>query len=138
MLECIILGDSIAVGTIQARPGCIEMAQGGINSRDWITKFGNRPALDGMDYRDAIISLGSNDTAAIMTKDNLEKIRSRVTARKVYWILPAIKPEKQQIVMDVARWHGDMVITIPEVSRDGVHPTGRGYREIARMTQGSR
>lgn len=137
MLECIIMGDSIAVGTIQARPGCVEMAKGGINSQDWIKTFGNRPILESGEFRDAIISLGSNDLANLDTRSELLKLRQMVTAKRVYWILPAIKPEKQQVVMDIARQYSDMVIKIPEVSKDGVHPTGRGYREIARMTQGS-
>ena len=137
MLECIIMGDSIAVGTIQARPGCVEMAKGGINSHDWVKVYGDRPALESAEFKDAIISLGSNDTANLNTKKELETIRNKITARRVYWILPAIKPENQQIVMDLARWYGDMVIKIPEVSKDGVHPTGRGYRGIAEQTRGS-
>ena len=131
MLECLILGDSIAVGTIHARPGCIEMAKGGINSRDWNTQFGNRPALDGMDYKTVIISLGSNDYQGINTRKEVEAIREKVQAKRVFWVLPAIKPAVQEIIRETARHYGDTVIPISDLSKDGVHPTGKGYREIA-------
>lgn len=39
MLECLILGDSIAVGTHQARPECAVYARGGINSRDFVNRY---------------------------------------------------------------------------------------------------
>jgi len=32
MIECLIVGDSIAVGTAQQRPECVSLSQGGINS----------------------------------------------------------------------------------------------------------
>ncbi len=32
MIECLILGDSIAVGTAQARPECVAYVKSGINS----------------------------------------------------------------------------------------------------------
>ena len=129
-LECVILGDSIAVGTIQARPtaGCIEMAKGGINSRNWNIRYGDSPALD-MSYNYAIISLGSNDLG-IDTRKELESIRSKVQAKRVYWVLPAIKPAVQEIVRETARRNGDTVLEIRGLSKDGVHPTGQGYKDI--------
>jgi len=57
MLECLILGDSIAVGVAQFRPECVAYAKGGINSRQWVNSYitKNRSA------NTVIISLGSND-----------------------------------------------------------------------------
>jgi len=135
MLECLILGDSIAVGTIQARPGCVEMAKGGINSWQWNKTYSDRPALDGMDYKSVIISLGSNDHKGVNTRKEIEDIRNKVQAKKVFWIMPAIKPEVQAIVRQVAERYGDTIIPITSLSKDGVHPTGTGYKEIANATK---
>jgi lysophospholipase L1-like esterase len=134
MLECLILGDSIAVGTIHARPGCVEMAKGGINSWQWNKTYSDRPALE-MDYRSVIISLGSNDHKGVNTRKEIEAIREKVTAKRVFWIMPAIKPEVQDIVRSVAERHGDTVVPITGLSKDGVHPTGTGYKEIANATK---
>jgi lysophospholipase L1-like esterase len=131
MLECLILGDSIAVGTIQARPGCVEMAKGGINSWQWNKQFSDRPALDGMEYKFVVISLGSNDHKGVNTEKEILAIREKVIAKHVYWILPAIKPDVQAIVQKVAGRYGDTVLPIRTLSKDGVHPTGKGYKEIA-------
>lgn len=135
MLECLILGDSIAVGTIQARPGCIEMAKGGINSWQWNKTYGDRPALDGMDYKTVIISLGSNDHKGVNTQKEIEAVRSRVNAKRVFWIMPAIKPNVQEIVRAVAEKNGDTIIPITRLQRDGVHPSTAGYKEIANATK---
>jgi len=35
MIECLILGDSIAVGIGQMRPECVVQAKSGINSEDY-------------------------------------------------------------------------------------------------------
>ena len=39
MLECLILGDSIAVGVHKARPECVAYVKSGINSRDYVNKY---------------------------------------------------------------------------------------------------
>jgi lysophospholipase L1-like esterase len=135
MLECLILGDSIAVGTIQARPGCVEMAKGGINSWQWNKQYGDRPALDGMDYRSVIISLGSNDHKGVNTRKEIETIRNKVNAKRVFWIMPAIKPEVQAIVRSVAEAHGDTIIPITRLQKDGIHPSWAGYKDIAEATK---
>ena len=35
MIDCMILGDSIAVGMHQFKPECVAYAKGGINSWQW-------------------------------------------------------------------------------------------------------
>ena len=135
MIDCLILGDSIAVGTHMYRPECVAYAKGGINSWQW-----NKTNLEGdqgnnLAANNIIISLGSNDHKGVKTRRELERMRAAVHAHRVYWILPAIKPEIQQIVEDIAKSHKDWIVRIPEVSKDGVHPTGRGYKEIARITR---
>jgi hypothetical protein len=56
MIDCLILGDSIAVGTYSAKPECEVHAQVGINSRNFNKKYKNDFAA-----KIVAISLGSND-----------------------------------------------------------------------------
>ena len=131
MLECLILGDSIAVGTHQARPECAVYARGGINSRDFVNRYIGKDLVADT----VVISLGSNDHKGIKTKNELMDLRSQVVAKKVYWILPAIKPDIQEIVEEVAHKYGDWIIRIPYLSNDGVHPTRQGYKKIGDITK---
>lgn len=132
MLECIILGDSIAVGTHRVRPECVAYAKGGWNSWQW-----NRDYLkNNLTANTVIISLGSNDHQGVRTKAELQRIREKVgTASRVFWILPAIKPEIQEIVKQMAREYGDSVVPITRLQQDGVHPSWAGYKEIAEKTK---
>ena len=131
MLECLIIGDSIAVGTAQARPECVSYARGGWNSWQWNKEYITRD----LSARTVIISLGSNDHAGVKTKSELLKLRKNVEADRVYWIMPAIKPNIQEIVEEVAHMNGDWIIKIPYLSSDGVHPTGKGYKKIGEITK---
>ena len=131
MLECLILGDSIAVGTAQARPECVSYARGGWNSWQW-----NRDYLKhDLSADTVIISLGSNDHKGVKTRQELEKLRDKVKGKRVYWIMPAIKPDIQEIVEDIANKNSDWIVKIPQLSSDGVHPTGKGYKRIGEITK---
>jgi lysophospholipase L1-like esterase len=131
MLECLIVGDSIAVGTAHFRPECVALAKSGINSRDWNKKnAGNSVAA-----RTVIISLGSNDTKNIRTIWELQQLRDRVQADQVFWIMPAIKPDVQQMVRTVASSYGDTVLPITSLEKDRVHPDSKGYRALANSTR---
>jgi lysophospholipase L1-like esterase len=131
MLECLIVGDSIAVGTAHFRPECVALAKSGINSHDWNKKN----AGNGIAARTVIISLGSNDTTHVRTIWELTQLRERVEADKVFWILPANKKDVREFVELVARDFGDTVLPIKSLSKDGVHPTYTGYRELATKTK---
>ena len=131
MLECLILGDSIAVGTQAVRPECAIYAKGGINSRDFVNRYIGKDLVADT----VVISLGSNDDAKIKTKNELLDLRSQVVAKKVYWIMPAIKPNIQDIIEEVANKYGDWIIRIPQVSNDGIHPTKTGYKKIGEITK---
>ena len=97
MLECLILGDSIAVGTHQTRPECVSYAKGGITSQRF-----NRIYTQKFNSDTVIISLGSNDHSFIHTKDELIKLRQRIRAKKVYWILPAGNAKNSGVhIMDI-------------------------------------
>lgn len=131
MIDCLIIGDSIAVGTKQFRPDCVAFAKGGINSWQWRKQYleGDQGALPSAET--LIISLGSNDHKGVNTKAEIAKIRAAVSAKRVYWILPAIKPEIQDIVREVALGFGDTVLPITRLQPDGVHPSWAGYKELA-------
>ena len=136
MLECLILGDSLAVGVGQIRTECVTYAKSGINSYDYVNRHllhtkGNTQA------KTVIISLGSNDTQNINTFEELDTLRQLVQADRVYWILPNIKETKRKAVWEVARKHNDYVLDARGVDRspDAVHPTYNGYKELAKHTK---
>ena len=131
MLDCLILGDSIAKGISDIRKECVAYVQSGINSRDWNDQFVKkiRPA------RSTIISLGSNDLKNLNTEIELVSLRSYVNSDHVYWIVPAIKPDKQNLVKKIARLYGDTFVIIPELANDKVHPTYQGYQALGVLTK---
>lgn len=131
MIDCLILGDSIAKGVSDIRTECVAYVESGINSKDWNDKFVKKisPA------NTTIISLGSNDFKNLNTEIELVALRSFVNSEKVYWIIPAIKSDKQNIVKKIARLYGDTFIIIPELSQDKIHPTYNGYRQLAVLTK---
>jgi lysophospholipase L1-like esterase len=121
-----IIGDSIAVGTKVHLSKCEVVAESGINSKDYNYKFGKANT----DARFVIISLGSNDYRNIRTKQELVHLRSKIVSDHVYWILPAIKPQVQEAVRQVAKDNNDTIIEIKHLQQDKVHPTAKGYKQI--------
>jgi hypothetical protein len=125
MIDCMIIGDSIGVGVSHVRKDCTSTAVGGINSWQANQYNSNKKVV----AKTVIISLGSNDHKGVKTEAELRKLRANTTADRVYWILPAIKPEIQEIVRTVAADWKDIVLPISETS-DKVHPTLKSYKEI--------
>jgi len=136
MLECLIMGDSLAVGVGQIRKECITYAKSGINSYDYVNRHVFKHEKQNT-AKTVIISLGSNDTKHIKTFDELDTLRQLVKADKVYWIVPAIKEHKRRDVWAVANKYHDHVIETRnhELSPDKVHPTHKGYVSIANQTK---
>jgi lysophospholipase L1-like esterase len=133
MLECLIIGDSIAVGVSEFRKECRAHVQGGITSQGFIKKFGDTPEP----AKIVVISLGANDYS-IETEPHIEQIRKNTKAAVVFWLLPRQDrvPKAVAAVRAVAARYGDQVIDRPkDVSPDGIHPTARGYRELADKTK---
>ena len=120
-----IVGDSIGVGVSHVRKECVSTAVGGINSWQANQYNSNKKVV----AKTVIISLGSNDHKGVKTEAELRKLRANTTADRVYWILPAIKPDIQEIVRTVAADWKDIVLPISETT-DKVHPTMRSYKEI--------
>ena len=134
MLDCLIVGDSIAVGTKQFMPQCQLQGKGGINTWQFNKMY------KGSFYADTvIISLGSNDHKGVKTYDELFEMRQRVGAANVFWVLPAgnlpaggVPIEKiQAIVKEIASSYGDTVLPITRLQPDGIHPSWAGYKDIA-------
>ncbi len=131
MLDCLILGDSIAKGISDIRKECVAYVQSGINSRDWNDNFIKKIKPS----KTTIISLGSNDYKNLNTEIELVALRSYVNSDNVFWIVPAIKADKQDLVKKVARLYGDTFVIIPELAQDKVHPTYNGYKQLGILTK---
>jgi lysophospholipase L1-like esterase len=137
MIDCLIIGDSIAVGTHMARPECVAYAKGGWNSwqwnKDYLEKAQATPA------KTIIISLGANDHKGVKTEKELRKMREAIKGDRVFWISPGAerKPIPQDAIERIAKEYGDTILPRPKdhMSSDGVHPTGKGYRELASKTK---
>jgi lysophospholipase L1-like esterase len=119
MIDCMIIGDSIAVGTAQVRQECTSLSTGGLNSKQWNKKYKDQS----LQAPNVIISLGTNDHKGVNTFKELMNLRTRVDARHVY------------IVEIIARNFGDTMITTKRVQKDAVHPSWAGYKELANQTR---
>lgn len=139
MIDCIVLGDSIAVGTQLQRYECISYAKSGINSSQWNKQFGNKD----LTAESVIISLGTNDHKYVKTEQELLTIRAKVNALKVFWILPVGNSPKSEVSLEgiqntvnkIAARYGDIVLPITRVQKDGIHPSWAGYKELAEKTK---
>lgn len=137
MIDCMIIGDSIAVGTAMYRPDCVSYSRGGWNSwqwnRDYLSVSSSRPV------KTVIVSLGANDHAGVKTEQELRKMRSTIQADRVFWISPGAerKPVPQAAIEKIAKEYGDTVLPRPRdhMSSDGIHPTGRGYKILGEQAK---
>ena len=138
MLDCLVVGDSIAVGTQQFAKECELQGRGGINTWQF-----NRMYPGSFYAETVIISLGSNDHQYVKTYDQLFEMRQRVGAANVFWVLPAgnnpaggVPIESiQGLVQEIARYYGDTVLPIRGLQPDGIHPSWAGYRDIVERTK---
>ena len=143
MIDCLILGDSIAVGTHMFKPECVTFATGGLNTWQWNKKYINSAPAPQFDAKTVIISLGTNDHQYIHTEAELRKMRERIVGQRVYWILPKKNLPAggvdihavQNTVYKIAREHGDTVLPIGSTQSDGIHPSWAGYKELAEKTK---
>lgn len=132
MLDCVILGDSLAAGLGQARPDCAVAAVSGITSGRYVQTFSGMQRA-----RTAVISLGVNDGEGVATADNLTLLRGEVSADVVYWLLTGSNPRAREAVRSVARRFGDRLIdAAPLTGPDHVHPDRAGYTRLAAEMRG--
>lgn len=124
MIDCLIIGDSIAYGVSQFEPKCTEYTKVGISPTVFRNSYSHRyPAK----YSKAIISLGSNNPSSEDNlRDNLYNIHDSVKADKIVWILPH-NPVLKQRVKDIANHFGDSYVDF-EAGSDKVHP--KSYKKL--------
>lgn len=134
MLECLIMGDSIAVGTKMFAPKeCVSYSKGGFNTWQWNKRWGTVK----LEAKKVVISLGTNDHKYVNTYKELSKMRYRVNAVKVVWVMPPCnkgfcKPGVNAAVKEIANKYGDTIISTSFVQPDNVHPSWRGYKDIVK------
>lgn len=123
MIECLILGDSIAVGVGSVTPRCETIARVGINSKNFVVSHKYIPSA-----KTTVISLGSNDGNADFSK-YLKSLRNKVSG-KVVWIISNNNSKARNITLNIARQHGDSVVYLSQFkSSDGIHP--KSYSSVA-------
>jgi lysophospholipase L1-like esterase len=62
-------------------------------------------------------------------------MRERVEGKRVFWIMPAIKPHIQEMIKIIAKNFGDTVLPITRLQPDKVHPSWAGYKNLASNTK---
>jgi len=113
VIDCLIAGDSIAVG-VAAFLHCKRVdAKIGIGSQAIVDRVSPAPVV--------IVSAGSNDPHNPLLAVNLTNIRANAgETSKVIWILPIDKRARETVIA-VAHEFGDVVISFAP-ARDHVHP----------------
>jgi lysophospholipase L1-like esterase len=137
MIDCMIIGDSIAVGVSMVRKECVSYSKGGWNSWQWNKDYLSKATTK--EYESIIISLGANDHKGVKTEKELRKMRESIKGKRVFWISPGKerKPVPQDAIERIAKEYGDTILSRPEknMSSDGVHPTMTGYKVLAEQTK---
>lgn len=129
LVPCLVIGDSIAVGVGQYLPECRTEARVGITSQQFIATL-----LSPQEAGRVVISLGVNDGVAATTPRNLRTVRETVRGASVFWLLPAHHEYARVAIRRIAAEFGDRLIdSAPQVGPDGLHPTGAGYRTLAKQ-----
>lgn len=136
MLDCIILGDSIAVGTQMFYKECQLVGKGGINTWQWNKMY----QINDLTADTVVISLGTNDHKYVNTNSELLKMRERIKSKRVFWILPANNLAAsgvpittiQNIVKHIASQYNDIIIEIKSLQPDKIHPSWDGYKQIVK------
>jgi hypothetical protein len=132
---CAILGDSLAAGVAAFRPECLADTVVGISTAAYL-----RAHTTAVDADTVLISLGVNDDETDAgTANRLAGLRMRITARRVFWMLPARPETSRRIIRDIAHAFGDRLIeTRGYTGRDGLHLAPEIYRTIASVFDLSR
>jgi hypothetical protein len=137
MIDCLIIGDSVAVGVSQVRKECVSHANSGWSSQRWNQTYLDRAGK--IPVQTVVISLGANDHQGIDTEAELRRTRSALQGKRVFWIDMGLnrRHRAQAAVEKIAKDYGDTVLARPQhqISKDGVHPTTQGYQTLARSTQ---
>ncbi len=129
MFECLILGDSIGLGTARAvneryPRQCDVLAVERATAAQILSW--RKPEKN---YGSCIFAIGSNDPPRLNLATQLVRIRSSICLRRVIWLLPYARPQAY-IVSSIAARYGDETMDLIQFkTRDHVHP--RSYSEVA-------
>ena len=141
MIDCLIMGDSIAVGVAHTKElqTCYSYAKGGINTWQFNKMYVDNHKND-FGAEVVILSLGTNDHKGVKTLAELQKTRAKIKAQRVYWIMPPCndnfcKPHVNEWVKQVAETNGDFIITTKRLQTDSIHPSTAGYKELAEQVK---
>jgi lysophospholipase L1-like esterase len=135
MLECLIIGDSIAKGIATHRPECVAYAEVGISTKKFLDKYKHIK----LEANTIIISLSTNDGSS-NSYQSLFELRNKITAKQVYWIAPSETKyfiHYYNVNIVAGSYTSDSVV-IPnskKLSADKIHPTVAGYIELANKTK---
>lgn len=130
MFECLILGDSIGVGTAQAinarYPHQCDVQAAERATAEQILTWRRSPKI----YGAAIFAMGSNDAAGPALAKKLLSIRAGIRTRRVIWLLPYAR-QQAYVVNSVAASFGDETLDLKRfATKDRIHPAS--YGEVAR------
>lgn len=129
MIVCLMFGDSLAQFTAQAvkaaqGPACRVVARKGAGSAE-IASWRYPPVSPSF----VVISAGTNDARNPALARNLAAIRTRISAKRVAWLLPYDR-QAALIVHRVAVSFRDSEMDLAAYpSRDGIHP--QSYAGVA-------
>lgn len=118
-MDCVTIGDSIAVGIGRASH-CYQMAAIGR------TAYDQAALIKPINIDTAIISLGTNRPTDPNLNVDLVYVRTNVKANKVVWIIPYNK-DAAKIVRSVAASFGDKYVELSAFpTSDDLHPNKYG------------
>ena len=128
-LDCLVIGDSIAVGVSQFSE-CNTASANSVSSKSWLSRYYYvlyYPA------KSVFIALGTNDDYYPESKKTLRQIRQNIRSQKVTWLAPNAARPGRKAVDEIANEFGDEVYEGPRSSLgpDGIHYTKLGYQTIA-------
>jgi len=125
-MNCVFIGDSIAVGVAARQPKCVNQAAVFQTTAQTLSKIKMVPK----NTEHVIISVGSNDH--VNSEQDIQSLRASITAPCVTWLIPFANPGVRQYIIQVARRYQDRILDIkPFVSADRIHPTAKGYQQLA-------
>jgi hypothetical protein len=124
MLECLIIGDSIAQGIVDYNKKCYSYTKVGISPDNFLKKYGDKIS---MNNKITIVSIGSNNPKnEYILNQNLNKIRNKINSKKILWILPKNHKIKKTI-LNFAIKNNDKYVEF-QVGKDNVHP--KSYKTL--------
>jgi hypothetical protein len=126
MLECLLIGDSIAAGILSVNPECVSYATVGASSDQIVTHYAG---FAGAAASYVVISMGSNWPTNPRNYGNAQKLRRGIRSPCVIWILPYNR-KAAEVIKLVAEENQDSYIDLAaQPTKDKVHPVS--YKRLS-------